>query len=53
MEGGYICQPAFASDPWLDDVRTAPAFAELLDRVGARHDAAVELFAATRGDAIC
>lgn len=26
---GFICTPAFASDPWIDDLRALPAFAGL------------------------
>ena len=52
VDGGYFCYPAFASDPWLDDVRQSTAFLAVLEKARARHEAAATAFADAGGDAL-
>jgi hypothetical protein len=40
VEGGFVCFPAMADDPWLDPLRDASDFATLLHRAQARHQEA-------------
>jgi len=44
VDGGYHCFPAMTHDPWLDPIRTKPAFTALLSRVEAQHRQATEAF---------
>jgi DNA-binding winged helix-turn-helix (wHTH) protein/tetratricopeptide (TPR) repeat protein len=44
VEGGYVCVPAVASDPWLDSLRKRPAFTKLLRRAEAEHERALAEF---------
>jgi tetratricopeptide (TPR) repeat protein len=41
---GFYCYPAFVRDPWLDPLRTLPAFNELLRTAEAHHRAAARAF---------
>jgi hypothetical protein len=41
---GYVCFPIVARDPWLDSLRTTPAFATLLRRAEGLHQEALAVF---------
>jgi DNA-binding winged helix-turn-helix (wHTH) protein/tetratricopeptide (TPR) repeat protein len=50
IDGGFVCFPTFAADPWLDPLRTTPAFSALLSKAEAQHRAAVEAFTRFEGE---
>jgi serine/threonine protein kinase/tetratricopeptide (TPR) repeat protein len=52
VDDGYFCVPAFARDPWLDDVRGTPEFAEIVRRAEVRHRQALISFLTGEGDRI-
>ena len=52
VEGGYGCYPAFATDAWLDSVRSQPAFAALLETVRVPSERARDIFVAAGGPAL-
>ena len=52
VEGGYFCYPAMAADPWLDTLRTQPAFHDVLARARAGCNAAASAFVAAGGPAV-
>jgi non-specific serine/threonine protein kinase len=52
VDDGYFCVPAFARDPWLDDVRGTPEFAEIVRRAEVRHRQALISFLTAEGDRV-
>jgi TolB-like protein/predicted Ser/Thr protein kinase/Tfp pilus assembly protein PilF len=52
VEDGFFCLPALARDPWLDPVRSLPAFAESVRRAEARHRRATISFLSAEGDRV-
>jgi hypothetical protein len=44
VRDGFFCYPAFASDPWLDGLRAAAAFENVVSIARARHEAARQSF---------
>lgn len=46
---GFFCFPTMASDPWLDSIRGAPGFNEILRTAEARHQEARSAFTALGG----
>ena len=49
---GFHCYPALARDPWLDAVRGAPRFLEILRQSEARHREARAAFVVAGGDTV-
>jgi hypothetical protein len=52
VDDGYFCVPAFARDPWLDDIRGTPEFAEIVRRAEVRHRQALISFLTAEGDRV-
>jgi tetratricopeptide (TPR) repeat protein len=52
VEGGYSCYTAFATDGWLDSVRSQPAFSALLETVRVRSERARDIFVEAGGRAL-
>ena len=52
VDAGYFCYPAFAADPWLDNLRGDERFEATLRKAKARHEAARDAFAAAGGPAL-
>jgi TolB-like protein len=52
VEGGFVCLPAFARDPWLDSLRGRPRFRAILRRAESRHREAQSAFLAAGGDRV-
>ncbi len=52
IEDGFFCVPGFTRDPWLDPLRGAPQFTEVMRRAATRHRQAVISFLAAEGDRI-
>ena len=52
VEDGYYCSRALASDPWLDSVRDATAFAAVHETAAALHEAALKAFLDAGGEAL-
>lgn len=50
IDDGFYCYPAFVRDPWLDPLRTLPAFNELLRTAETHHRAAARAFVDHGGD---
>jgi hypothetical protein len=49
---GFFCLPALTRDPWLDSLRTMPAFVSILREAEARHRQAVISFLVAEGDRV-
>jgi TolB-like protein/Flp pilus assembly protein TadD len=49
---GFFCLPALTRDPWLDSLRSTPAFAAILREAEARHRQAVISFLSAEGDRV-
>jgi DNA-binding winged helix-turn-helix (wHTH) protein len=52
VDGGYVCYPAFATDPWLDNIRDMLAFKNLLENARVRHESASRAFRDAGGNAL-
>lgn len=52
VDDGYFCVPAFTRDPWLDDIRGTPEFAEIVRRAEVRHRQALISFLTGEGDRV-
>ena len=52
VDDGFFCLPALTRDPWLDAVRTSPAFADIARRAEVRHRRAVISFLSSEGDRV-
>jgi len=52
VEGGYGCYTVFATDAWLDSVRSEPAFGALLETVRVRSERARDIFVEAGGPAL-
>jgi hypothetical protein len=52
VDGGNVCYPAFANDPWFDSVRELAPFEQILETARARHNAARQAFTDAAGTAI-
>jgi eukaryotic-like serine/threonine-protein kinase len=52
VDAGFNCERPFATDSWLDDLRDAPRFRELLARVADRHQRARTAFVEAGGEAL-
>jgi TolB-like protein len=52
FEGGHFCYPVLASDPWLDAIRSDPAFQSVLIAARARWQRASAMFVAAGGPAL-
>jgi tetratricopeptide (TPR) repeat protein len=50
VEDGFFCFSTMARDPWLDPLRSAPAFTRILRRAEARHRGALAAFLQADGD---
>ncbi len=50
VSGGFHCAETFVRDPWLDPLRTSPAFVDLLRRAEMGRAAALESFRRAGGD---
>jgi TolB-like protein len=50
VEEGYFCFSTMARDPWLDTLRSAPAFMKILRVAEARHRGALAAFLQADGD---
>jgi len=50
VEGGFVCFPMMAADPWLNPLRKKPAFTRLLKLAETQHQAAAATFASLGGD---
>ena len=50
IDGGFVCFPTFASDPWLDPLRKKRAFSTLLAKAETEHRDASELFVRLGGN---
>ena len=49
---GFYCFPGFASDPWLDGLRTNPDFKRVLGHAQSRHQEAVVAFREAGGEEV-
>jgi TolB-like protein len=52
VNDGFFCLPVLQRDPWLDAVRSTPAFDEIVRRAEARHRRAVISFLSAEGDRV-
>jgi hypothetical protein len=52
VDAGYFCYPAFATDPWLDNLRGDARFEAALQQAKERHEAARVAFNAADGPAV-
>jgi eukaryotic-like serine/threonine-protein kinase len=52
VDAGFHCYPFFARDPWLDPLRTNPAFRAVLQRADAGYRDARAAFVAAGGEAL-
>ena len=52
VEGGYVCFPAMAQDPWLDPLRTDTGFMRLLGLAETGHREAVAAFTEAEGERV-
>ncbi len=50
VDTGFFCVPAFVKDPWLDPVRAAPRFAEIVRRAEALQREAAAVYSESRGE---
>jgi hypothetical protein len=49
---GFFCYPAMLRDPWLDSLRGAKEFVDMIREAGEMHREAVRAFLALKGDAL-
>lgn len=52
VRGGFFCFPALAKDPWLDSLRTEPAFIGLLHQAEMQHQDALGAFKRLNGEKV-
>ena len=52
VDDGFFCLPAFTRDPWIDPVRTLPAFTDIVRRAESRHRRAIISFLSAEGDRV-
>lgn len=50
VETGFFCVPALMKDPWLDPVRAAPQFREIVRRAEDRQREAAAVYSKSRGE---
>jgi tetratricopeptide (TPR) repeat protein len=50
VEGGFFCFPAMTHDPWLDPLRSKPAFTKLLRQAESQHRDAAAAFDKLQGE---
>ena len=52
VDGGYFCSRVLREDPWLDGLRSRPAFHRLADRARQRQRGAARVFRDAGGEAL-
>ena len=52
VDGGFFCVPTLTRDPWLDGLRTLPAFMSILRGAETRHRQALISFLTAEGDRV-
>ncbi|HKF25815.1 MAG TPA: hypothetical protein VKB24_07555, partial [Candidatus Acidoferrum sp.] len=52
VDSGFFCYPSFVRDPWLDRLRSKPAFSEVMHKAAHLQQQALSVFHANAGDAL-
>ena len=50
LDQGYVCLPALLGDPWLESLHQAGEMGRLIERAGAQHQLARDVFLSAEGD---